>query len=191
MTQIILIRHGETDWNTKGRWQGQEDVPLNQRGHQQAQQVARALSKTHIDAIYTSDLIRALDTAKPLAQCTGLPIQLDSRFREIHQGEWQGLLISEIQGRYADLFKRRTDNPLEVAPPGGETVRQVWERVRQALNEIVRKHPAHTVAIVSHGFVLATARVYFENRPLKDVWEMEPLRGEILFYTAHPEHPLG
>jgi broad specificity phosphatase PhoE len=188
---MILIRHGETDWNNKGRWQGQEDVPLNQHGHHQALEVANTLVNTHIDAVYASDLTRAVDTARPLAQVAGLPIQLDSRLREIHQGEWQGLLISEIQRRYADLFKKRAGDPFEVAPPGGETAGQVWKRVHQVLHEIVKEHPNATVAIVSHGFVLAVARVYFENKPLEYVWEMAPLPGEILFYTAHPEHTLG
>ncbi len=189
MTHLILIRHGETDWNIQGRWQGQEDVPLNQHGLQQAQQTAESLANTNIDAIYASDLTRAVDTAKPLSRLTGLPIQLDSRLREIHQGEWQGLLISEIQSRYSDLFKKRIDNPLEVAPPGGETVRQVWERVSQALNEIVQKHPNNTIAIISHGFVIAVARIHLEHRPLENVWGMVPGPGESYKYDADPEKP--
>jgi len=187
MTHLILIRHGETDWNIQGRWQGQEDVPLNRRGRQQVQQAAKTMANKNINAIYASDLTRAVDTAKPLARITRLRIRLDSRLREIHQGEWQGLLISEIQSRYADLFQKRINNPMEVAPPGGETVHQVWERVRQALNEIVKKHPSETVAIVSHGFVLALARVHFEHRPLEDVWGMVPGPCESYIYDVHPE----
>lgn len=129
MTQLILIRHGETDWNVEGRWQGQADVPLNERGRAQAVQLAQELKDDGIDAIYSSDLIRALETAEKLSEATKLSVQIDRRLREIHQGEWQGMLVSEIQTRYADRFARRRDDPLHIAPPGGETVAQVKTRV--------------------------------------------------------------
>jgi broad specificity phosphatase PhoE len=88
MTCLLLIRHGETDWNIEGRWQGQADVPLNQRGRQQAIDIARSLCHSDIHAIYSSDLQRAWHTAQVLARLKKLPIQPDTRLREIHQGEW-------------------------------------------------------------------------------------------------------
>jgi broad specificity phosphatase PhoE len=182
MTRLLLIRHGETDWNVEGRWQGQIDVPLNARGRQHASQIADELVGEDIQAIYASDLSRALETAQPLASRLGLPVRTDARLREINQGEWQGLLVTEIQARYAELFRLRKDNPRTVAPPGGETVSQVQERVEQALNDILQRHPGETMAIVAHGFVIAVLRVRLENKPIDEVWDLIPESGEWITY---------
>jgi alpha-ribazole phosphatase len=180
MTRLILIRHGETDWNVEGRWQGHADVPLNERGQAQALEVAASFAETRIDAIYASDLKRTAETAEPLARSQGLEIRIDPRLREIDQGEWQGLLIDEIQTRYAEQFRRRRANPLEVAPPGGETALQVRERVLAAVQDILAAHPGQTVAIVSHGFALAVIRAYFQGIPIEQVWELVPDNGQIV-----------
>jgi broad specificity phosphatase PhoE len=174
MTRLILIRHGETDWNVDGRWQGQADVPLNARGQAQARQIAESLRGLKLDAIYSSDLRRAVDTAQPLARIHHLPVRLDARLREIHQGEWQGLLVTEIETRYAGLFHERRVNPIDVAPPGGETVEQVRARVVDVLSEIARNHPGESVAVVSHGFILAVAIVVFEGHAIDEVWSLIP-----------------
>jgi broad specificity phosphatase PhoE len=180
MTRLLLIRHGETDWNVEGRWQGHADVPLNACGHAQAQEVAASLSGTRIDAIYASDLKRAAETAAPLAHSQGLKIRIDPRLREIDQGKWQGLLIEEIQTRYGEEFRRRRENPLEVAPPGGETALQVRERVLTAVKDIHAAHPDQTVAIVSHGFALAVIRAFFEAIPIGRVWDLVPGNGQVV-----------
>jgi alpha-ribazole phosphatase len=177
MTRLILIRHGETDWNAEGRWQGQIDVPLNENGRQHAREVAHRLVGEGIQAIYSSDLKRAVETARVLGEATGLDIHIDARLREIHQGEWQGLLVSEIQERYSQRFESRLRNPWTIAPPGGETVVQVQQRVDQALDDIVQKHPGETVAIVAHGFVIALLRVRLESRSLEQVWHLIPESG--------------
>jgi 2,3-bisphosphoglycerate-dependent phosphoglycerate mutase len=178
MTRLILIRHGETDWNTEGRWQGQVDVPLNATGRRQAQRMARSLKSAAIMAIYSSDLQRARQTAQVLADSTGLPLHLDSRLREIHQGEWQGLLFSEIQARYTQAYQDRQRDPLNFSPPGGEAVAQVRERVVAAIREIVRQHPDEAVAIVLHGFVLAVLIAHLRGQPFDQVWDLIPGNGQ-------------
>jgi broad specificity phosphatase PhoE len=178
MTHLYLIRHGQTDWNLEGRWQGQSDVPLNKTGRKQAEQIATSLINAELDAIYSSDLIRAADTAAALAHKTGLDIHYDKRLREIHQGDWQGLLVGDIQARYGDAFQRRKLDPLNVAPPGGETVRQVQNRVTAAVEDILAKHPDGRVAIVSHGFSLAVIQVHYLILPMEKVWEMIPENDE-------------
>jgi alpha-ribazole phosphatase len=185
MTRLILIRHGETEWNVEGRWQGHADVPLNARGRAQAEEVAQSLARTKVDAIYVSDLKRTMETAGPLARSQGLEVQVDTRLREIDQGEWQGLLIDEIQTRYAEEFRRRRENPLDVAPPGGETALQVRERVLAAIQDILSLHPEQTVAIVSHGFALAVIHAYFKGVPIAEVWELVPENGEIQELEVH------
>ena len=177
MTRLILIRHGETDWNTTGRWQGQTDVPLNERGRQQARQLVADLAGMQIDAIYSSDLGRARDTAAPLSQAAGLPVIVDARLREIHQGEWQGQLFGEIEARYAEALRSRREDPLNLAPPGGETVAQVQERVLDCLKDILRHHPHDTVALVSHGFVLGLLRAHLLGEPVGMAWERIPQNG--------------
>lgn len=190
MTHLYLVRHGQTDWNVEGRWQGQADVPLNERGRQQAAHIARSLSEVGLVAIYSSDLIRAHETAGVLADLTGLEVQLDPRLREIHQGQWQGLLVTDIEEQYGREFRRRRNDPLNVAPPGGETVLQVRERVVDAIQDIVQQHPHERVAVVSHGFALAVIQVHYQNRPVTDAWELIPENDEwrelIIPNHAHP-----
>jgi broad specificity phosphatase PhoE len=180
MTYLYLIRHGETDWNVEGRWQGHADVPLNERGHQQAAQIAQDLAGAGLAAIYSSDLQRALDTARVLSATTGLPVQTDPRLREINQGEWQGLLAEEVEARYGEMLRRRRLNPLDAAPPGGETVKQVRDRVVSAIEAICRNHPFERVAVVSHGFALALVRVHYQGYPLPEVWKLIPSNDQWL-----------
>ena len=174
MTYLYLVRHGQTDWNIEDRWQGQIDVPLNARGRQQAEQVAAELAGEGISAIYASDLQRASQTAKALSRLTGLPVTDDPRLREINQGAWQGLLSWEVEARYADLLCQRGGSPLAIAAPGGETVLQVRQRLLAAVAEIVSRHPAQRVALVSHGFALAVLYVHYMGFPLESVWDYIP-----------------
>lgn len=178
MTRLYLIRHGQTDWNLEGRWQGHADVPLNDLGLQQAAQVAQELAGVGLQAIYSSDLKRARQTAGYLAEATGLPVRVDARLREIHQGEWQGMLVQDIQARYGEVFKQRHMDPASFAPPGGETAAQVKERLLEAVGEICQRHPDERVAIVSHGFALAVLRTHFGGHPMTDVWGLVPENDE-------------
>lgn len=178
MTRIYLVRHGQTDWNVEGRWQGHADVPLNATGMEQAREIARQLASEQLEAIYSSDLQRARQTAEALSKRTGLPVRLDARLREIHQGEWQGLLATEIEARYEEAFQRRRNDPYNIAPPGGETVEQVRQRVVQAFEEIIARHPRQHVAVVSHGFSLAVAQVHYQGLPIQQAWELIPANDE-------------
>ena len=182
MTRLILIRHGQTDWNAESRWQGQADVPLNSLGLEQAQHLAAELADASIQVIYASDMQRALQTVQPLADLTGLPVRIEHRLREINVGEWQGLLVDEIAARYGDLFHRRQADPSAVTPPGGETVQQVQQRAYPVLDEILERHPHETVAIVAHGFVIALLRLRLEDRPVEDVWQRVPKSGQWVEY---------
>jgi alpha-ribazole phosphatase len=186
MTHLILIRHGETDWNAEGRYQGQIDIPLNKRGREQAAQLAQALSDAHLAAIYASDLARASETAEVLARAAGLQVQVDPRLREINQGRWEGRLFSEIRAEYPEELRRRRDDLLAFAPPGGEVVRQVKERVLAAIADIVRRHPAQSVAIVSHGLALALVRAYYGNYPAERIRDLVPGNGEIVQLEVEP-----
>lgn len=155
-TELWLVRHGQTDWNLEGRYQGQSDVPLNQTGRRQACLLCERLAGTSFDAIYSSDLQRAAETARAAAQCLGLQVTLDPRLREINQGEWEGRLIADIRRRYADEFAFRKVDPLTARAPGGESVMEVAARLAAAADDIAAAHPGQRVLVVSHGLALAT-----------------------------------
>ena len=153
-TRILAIRHGETAWNSDGRYQGQTDVALNDTGREQAGWVARALAGERVDAVYSSDLARAIQTAQMLAAQTGVPLRLSEDLREQHFGVFQGLLAPEIEERWPDDHQRWLRREADFGPPGGETRRRFSERCVGAVHRLARAHPGQTLAIVCHGGVL-------------------------------------
>jgi len=190
MTQLLLIRHGQTDFNDEGRLQGQLDIPLNKHGVEQARRTAQALKGAKIHAIYSSDLQRARATARELAEITGLPVRIDPRLREVHLGDWQGKLAKDVQADESDLYWHRRKYPAAVAPPGGETALQVQERLLAAISDIVERHPDETVAIVSHGFAIAVMLAYFRDVPMSQVWSLVPENGQI-YVVEVDQLPVG
>jgi alpha-ribazole phosphatase len=174
MTTLLLIRHGQTDWNLQGRYTGQTDIPLNETGREQAYVTADALQEKPPDVIYSSDLLRARETARIIAEACDLPVHTDPRLREINQGVWEGMHFDDIKARFAAQFAERQADPLSVAPPGGETVGQVRERVLAAVRDIVQKHPHQRVAVVAHGLALALIKAEATNHPVEKVWDLIP-----------------
>lgn len=174
MTQLCLVRHGQTDWNLEGRYQGQSDVPLNQNGLMQAESLVEKLNGQAFAAVYSSDLTRARQTAEPPAKRLGLSVHLEPRLREINQGEWEGVLVDDIKARYAEIWSQRTVDPANVRPPGGETVGEVAARVYAALDDIARLHPDGNVLIVSHGLSIATAICRARGIPVGQAYTVIP-----------------
>jgi probable phosphoglycerate mutase len=153
-TTILLIRHGETDWNASGRWQGQSDIPLNENGIIQASLLAKRLSSWPIDTVYSSDLARAAQTASILGHGLGLQPNLDEAWRERSGGDFEGLTAEELRKVAGETPVRIRDK--DWAPPGGETDGQVAKRVQEAFDRIVGEHPGKMMAIVSHGGAIIT-----------------------------------
>ncbi len=162
-TRLVLIRHGETDWNVEGRYQGQADPPLNERGREQARRLVEAVRPLGLEVVYSSPLLRAWETACILARELNLPLYPEPRLKEIHQGEWQGMLVTEIRRRYPQLFARWEEEPWSVRVPGGETLEEVQRRVFQAVDDILARHPGQTVAIVSHRLPLALLKIRYQG----------------------------
>jgi len=148
-TTLLLVRHGETDWNRERRWQGHTDRVLNETGRMQARTLAAELAEERLAAVYSSDLVRARETAEILATPHGLAVRLDSRLREVDVGEWSGLTNAEIEQRFPDGFDRRLGGG--VGWERGETYDEMGSRVVAAIHEIAAAHPDETVAVVTHG----------------------------------------
>lgn len=174
MTTLYLIRHGETPWNVEGRYQGQLDPPLNERGHRQARAAAERLAPIGFDVIYSSDLARARQTAEALAELIGLPVHVDPRLREIHQGVWQGVLIDEIRARWPRELDGWERDPWRYHPPGGERIDEVQARLFAAIDEIVARHPRGTVAVFTHKLPIALLKVRYQGHPATGLWSLLP-----------------
>jgi broad specificity phosphatase PhoE len=142
-TTILLVRHGETDWNAERRVQGHTDRPLNETGLAQAQALAEQLSGTPVAAVYSSDLTRAFQTARAVADARGLTATALPELRERDFGTWEGLTDEEVFDRYPEA---------RTGPWGdAETRDELDVRILAALQEIARRHPAKTVLVVTHG----------------------------------------
>lgn len=142
------MRHGETEWNASRRAQGQADVALNELGRLQAREAAAHFESVDLTAVYSSDLERAYDTALPIARAHGLEVHSDPAFREIDQGDWEGLSNAEIARRWPELWGPARHWSQR---PGGEAPEQVLKRALEGLARIVERHPRGAVVIVSHG----------------------------------------
>lgn len=174
---LWLVRHGQTDWNVEGRYQGQADPPLNRIGLAEAEQAARKLAGEPLRAIYSSDLLRARQTAALIAQASGAPLRLEPRLREVNLGAWEGMLFDQIRANYPQELREREQNPLNSRPPGGETVEEVWQRARAVVSEISRRHAGEQVALVSHGLTLGTLLAYVIERDPAQAFRYIPDNG--------------
>lgn len=158
-TEFWVIRHGESEWNVTGQYQGQADVPLSPTGRKQARELAHRLAGLEFDAIYTSDLIRASSTAHTVARklSKGLEIQSLPALREIHVGELSGLNKHQIREQYGDYIAALQANPWATKRPGGESMADLYERCAEAFNQIRSQHPGERVLIFTHGGVIRVA----------------------------------
>ena len=154
ITRILAVRHGETDWNRDTRIQGHTDIALSDKGRWQAERLAQALRDEPIAAFYASDLSRAFETAATTARAHGKPVQAHKGLRERAFGHFEGLTWAEIEAHHPqDALAWRKRVP-DFAPPGGESLLQLRERVVAAVDEIAARHPGEQLMLVAHGGVL-------------------------------------
>ncbi len=154
--RLLLVRHGETEWNRVSRFQGGIDVPLNENGRQQGQQVAEFLKDIPIDFAVTSPMLRPKETAELILQYHGgIPLELEDKFREINHGLWEGKLESEINQEYADLLQQWKVAPATVQMPNGENLNQVWERATAAWDRMIQVKAGMAESELKTGLVVA------------------------------------
>ncbi|SAL44341.1 phosphoglycerate mutase [Caballeronia terrestris] len=183
-TQILFIRHGETDWNRIKRIQGHIDIPLNATGLTQAAQLAAHFEREaeaggRLDAVYSSDLQRAQQTARPFADALGLPLQLSEGLRERWYGAFQGHDSDEINNKFPEEYVEWQTRDPGFAPPGGESQRVFYHRVLHAVEPIVAAHPGGRIALVAHGGVLDCIYRFAMQIPLKDPRKWPLLNGSV------------
>ena len=150
MVKVILIRHGETDWNREQIFRGRIDVALNEVGLAQAGAVKESLKDVKIDRIYSSPLSRAFETASVLSENRGLKVEIEKGFIDIDFGRWQGLSHEKVKEEHKGLYETWLAEPHKVVFPDGESLEDVSKRSMETLEKVIKNHPGETLAIVSH-----------------------------------------
>ncbi len=167
---IYVVRHGETDWNREGIYQGQTDTSLNENGRETAKKLGIILSKIKFTSIYSSDLLRARETAEIINSFLNVPVYYMKELRELDFGRWTGVSIWDMSKNNSELFKKWQEDPWNVSPPGGETFRELTERVIKVLENIFITHKDENILVVSHagpikamifGLLSATGKAYW------------------------------
>ncbi len=148
---LYLIRHGETDWNVERRCQGFSDRPLNETGRRQAEATAAHLSEIKIEAIYSSSLKRAHALGLAIAEYHDMPVHTSDALKELNQGEFEGLALSDLVERHSEFLQRWFLDPADLKVPGGESMRELQTRAWTAIEEIVAKHDSGNVVVVGHN----------------------------------------
>jgi len=182
MTSFWLVRHGQTDWNLTGRWQGQApDAPaLNEAGRSQVLSLQDQIKNMPISAMYASDLLRARQTAELLAEPLGLQVIFEPRLREMDLGAWEGMLSDEIKARFPHELAERSRDPVHTQAPGGESPLQVAARVVAAANTIGVRHSDEAVMIVAHGVPLAVLTCLALDIPMERLYEFVPDNAKLI-----------
>jgi probable phosphoglycerate mutase len=156
VTTILLARHGETDWNSERRWQGHADQPLNEVGRAQALELADTVAGRAIDVVYSSDLVRAHETALIVADRLGLPVEVDAELREVDVGDWSGRVHTELEDLDPEGYRRWQEGGKGWS--GGESYEEMGERVVAAVLRLAARHPGQTVLVVTHGGSIRACR---------------------------------
>jgi broad specificity phosphatase PhoE len=171
--RIFLARHGETVYNVEGRWQGQADSPLTERGLAQAHLLGAALASEPLAAVYSSDLGRALRTAEAVAAPHQLPVTQDRRLREVHVGTWTGLNREQIEALQPGGLQAWASQPARMVLPGGEPLTAVQERALAFFAERMPPHAGEAIAIITHGAVGQAILVQALGGSIEDLWLKE------------------
>ncbi len=151
--ELVLVRHGQTAWNVEEIFRGRADIPLNETGKKQADLLADFLSTPPVEAVYSSPLRRAYDTALAVARPHGIQVQVSEGLNDLDFGEWEGKKVEEVKERYPDLYALWMSHPEQIRPPGGEKLYEIKERALAVVRAAVDTHEGRVV-MVSHRVVI-------------------------------------
>ena len=168
-TRIYFIRHGESQSNLITQFAGSLDMPLTQKGREQAETTADFLKDIPFSAVYSSDLCRAFDTGMAIAKRHNIPIYGNSALREIYAGQWEGKTYTELEQLFPDSYSVWRTHIGLAQCPGGESVKQLQQRVSSFVAEIVHRHPNETICIATHATPIRVMECILTDTPLKDM----------------------
>lgn len=183
MTKIVFIRHGQTEWNITGKYQGQTNVPLSEEGVRQAQKLAENFPLERLDAVHASDLDRAMVTAGCVAARFGLEVQPEAAFRELSFGEWEGLTYEEIVSRWPDAMENFLQQPDRLSIPSGESFRDLQARAVARVQELICQYDGKIIAVVAHGGILRTILCHALHMPLSYLWSIRQFNTALNIVT--------
>jgi broad specificity phosphatase PhoE len=152
--RVILVRHGQTEWNSRGIFRGLIDIELNECGERQARLTGEKLSSLEIESVYSSPLSRALKTARVIAGFHDIAVEVADELTDMNFGSWQGLSRDQVKDRYPDIFRTWEKSPHTVEIPEAETLSEVRKRIERGLKRILTNHGSSTVVMVSHGLII-------------------------------------
>jgi alpha-ribazole phosphatase len=190
MKTLYIVRHGETEWNKIGRYQGITNVPLNENGIAQAKACGNALKNVHFDRILSSDLSRALVTAETIRGNRQLEIKTDERLREINFGDWEKLLFTEIEERWPGLIDQMYRRPDIVKVPNGESFQEVQDRAWSAVSDFLNENNEdETILITCHGGTIRTILCKLLDISISHCWNFSQGNTAInrVFYNGMGE----
>jgi broad specificity phosphatase PhoE len=190
MTEIILVRHGETEWNASEIFRGRADVDLNATGIRQAELLGKYLSGEKIDHIYSSPLKRAVKTAEAIAKHRKTGVNIVENLIDFDCGEWQGLTVEEVQDRDDVLYQDWVDTPEQMRIPGGETLEDVLNRAMPFVVGSVMKCREGTIALVSHRVVLKVIICALLKLDNSHFWDIRIDNGAITRFTYDGNHAI-
>lgn len=188
---IYLVRHGETDWNREGIYQGQVDTTLNQKGKCEAERLGVALKDIKFSRIYSSDLLRARETAEIINKYLNIPIFYRAELREMNFGRWTGISIFDMEKVDPELFRKWQDNPWDVSPPGGETFKELTERVIKIIDEIFSIHRDENILVVSHAGPIKAIILYLLGANSKAYWNIRISHNTIVLLEKENDYRIS
>lgn len=173
LTELFLIRHGETDWNKKSIFQGQTDIDLNQKGIKNAKKIVDLFTDITPDYIYSSDLKRAKNTAAFLAEEKNINLKKDKKLREINFGDWEGLTFAEIKNQFSDDVDKWQQNPILNSPSGGEKLNDFKKRVKTFFEDLLNKHQGKKIVVFTHGGVIKVYLTILFSLKTEKFWQFQ------------------
>ena len=180
---LYVVRHGETDFNIQGRYTGITDIPLNEKGLEQAKQLSEKLNGINFEIIISSPLLRARQTAEIINEVLNIPLIIIDEFQERNVGVYEGLTRGEAKEKYPDLWKRECTRQLDDAPTNGETIRQFDKKIRKALLNLEKEYSEKSLLLVTHAFVSRIINRHYKKLSYDDMHTFELKNCEIAKYT--------
>lgn len=187
MTRLYLVRHAQAQGNVDKVFQGSIDAPLSDLGRQQLERLARRFADIPFDVIYSSPLSRAYQTAQAVNRAWGKEIVIEPRFTEIHGGELEGGAFDSLSKRFPEEYRLWTEEPWHFAAPSGESMEQVFARVKAGVEDTIRANRGKTVVITSHGCALRNLLCALKGWPLDRIGEVEWLANTSVTLVEYPD----